>query len=257
MHPNRSVQWLRLGLAAALFALAVAGQAEAVTVTWNLTGSDSLDGAEGNERSFPAAGGEVLWARAFTTTNTDGTGLFLPAYLGRYSGGLGVTSPGDGTGASPTNTVDNIGTRDLVVFKFSGAYIPTSVFLTQLGDTDFTAYVGGNSGLTFSSFAGLSYSTLGANGFTQYTCGNADLLWQSCIKDIVGGSTDRLAGLNNLGLNLSGQWLIIGALKGDATPEDQFLIKTLNGTAVPEPGTLLLLGVGLLATGLWSRKRFF
>jgi hypothetical protein len=222
-------------------AIALAVSANAATVTWTLTSGNGacslgsgvnlldcsgLDGTDGNERTFTvniAGEDRVLKARAFTTSNSNGSGPFVPAYLGQYTGGLGVTAPGsvgsggDGSGGSNQHTVDNIGKDDLVVFEFPNpAYIPLSVFLSAFGDTDITAWVGGV-GKTFGAFTSLSYATLAVNGFTQFTSANADL---------TGGFSSRTANLNKTGLDLSGTYLVIGARAGQWN--DKFKIKHLT-----------------------------
>jgi hypothetical protein len=248
----------------AFSAVAILGtveRSEAVTVSWNLycsSGCSAVDGTDGNQRTFTTnVGGldRVLDVRAFSSTNTDGTGSFLNAFLGFYGGGLGVTSPGstgiggDGNGSGNAHTVDNIGRKDMIAFRFADpAYVPLSVFLSNFGDTDISAWVGGNSLAGFSDFLSLSYASLGAHGFTQYTAPNADLTSST--------SSNRTANLNNSDVDLSGKYLIIAADITDTSPEDVFKIKVLTGeisNTVPEPATLLLLSVG--AAGLVLLKR--
>ena len=212
----------------------------AFATTWNLncsSGCSGVDGADGNQRTFTAAGGEILTVQGFSTANSDGSGNFVNAFLGWYSGGLGVTSPGstssggDGDGSGNRHTVDNSGKKDIVVFKLpTTGYIPLSVYLSAFGDTDIDAWVGGN-GKTFNDFLSLSFSSFTvANGFT------------ACTGDNSGSDSNRTANIN---CSLAGQYLIVAADK-DAS-NDNFKIKTLdaNGGKIPEPSSLLLALVGM------------
>ena len=232
-----------------MVALGMPSHSFAVSWEFNCTGFCGLPiGAYGNERSFTAAGGEVVTVRGFATPNSNGTGNFVEAYLGQYGGGLGVTSPGiavlggngDGLGLLNTHTVDNNGKNDLIVFRLpTASYIPLNVFLTAFGDTDVDVWIGGN-GLSFSNFTSLSYATLAAYGFTACGAGNS------------GGSSDRTADFSSCGL--SGQYLIIGA--NNNAEDDAFKIASLTGdvppnrataNSVPEPSAMILLGMGLIA----------
>ncbi|HEX4997384.1 MAG TPA: PEP-CTERM sorting domain-containing protein [Terriglobia bacterium] len=241
------------------------GSAYATTISWNLTGgtcnlgsgSGPLDcsgdvGTFGNERVFTTNVNGidyVLRARAFSTFNSSGTNGFEVAYLGQYSGGLGVTNDTEDTG-SPNHAVDNIGRDDLIVFQFdSNSYIASSLVLGWVdGDSDLDVWIGGNS-LTFGSFSGLTFAGLTSNGFTRYTNGCAQL-------EVNNGNT-RTANLN-LGcpvtpLNLAGKFLVVAArneYSGSAPNlvdegEDAFKIQTLTAATVPEPASLTLIGLGL------------
>ena len=54
--------------------------------------------------------------------------------------------------------------------------------------------------------------------------------------------------LNSAGLDASGQPLdnVVGA--------NQLLFTVLGPTTVPEPGSVILLGIGTLATAAWARR---
>jgi len=77
---------------------------------------------------------------------------------------------------------------------------------------------------------------------------NGDFLWLSGTRPIVAPGTpfnpDLQAWIRDG--NLDPNWLRVGTdIVGGATPPTFNLAFTLSGTAVPEPGTLLLLGVGI------------
>ncbi|HAG83988.1 MAG TPA: hypothetical protein DCL61_23265, partial [Cyanobacteria bacterium UBA12227] len=71
--------------------------------TIDLQGNTALDGPDGNIRTFSASGISVK-ASAFSRTTS---GSWSTAYLGSYSGGLGVTDSSEGNGGNGTHRVDN------------------------------------------------------------------------------------------------------------------------------------------------------
>jgi hypothetical protein len=267
----------------ALSTVALLGLAErsfAAQVTWDLsTGASATargcnnaanpandcsasTGTVGNIRTF-TNGTNILKAAAFSTTDDAGTSDFVKAWLGIYSSGLGVTNSGEMSNpGSPNHTVDNNGKNDLIVFQFSTeGWTPLTTLLKQFGDTDITAWVGGNNitDLTSPTWTSIGTGDLtAANGWTKYT--------QSVSggqgAQLTGTNSDRTANLNvdpsgaTPALNLTGKFLIIAAEISHS--DDAFKIKTLKGetpsTAVPEPVTSALFGVGLVALGLIKRR---
>jgi hypothetical protein len=69
------------------------------TSTFNFSGSTATDGTDGNIRTF-TAGGVSVKTSAFSRDKS--TGAWSAAYLGSYSGGLGVTDSSEGSGTGIT-----------------------------------------------------------------------------------------------------------------------------------------------------------
>jgi hypothetical protein len=187
--------------------------------TFDLSGNSALDGTDGNTRTFTKDGISVT-ARAFS--RVDGTnGAWSNAYLGSYSGGLGVTDSAEGNG-SDTHRVDNIGGRDnYVLFQFSESIVLDRAYLQYVrNDSDASVWIGNFN----STITSLSDSTLNSFGFKEV---NETTL-----------TTDRWADLN--AGNYVGNTIVIAASAADTTPEDEFKIRYLDVQKYVAPTTVSL-----------------
>jgi hypothetical protein len=242
-------------------ALAATWPAGAAT-EWALTSTTecSTSGSSyGNSRTCNTSGGgsPTVTATAWSNTVNSSNTVLESAFLGVYSGGLGVTNRdrnnGDtNEGNSPEHAVDNDQRRDSVLFSFANA-----VRLTQVE----IGYKSGDSDLTVLAYTpGLGDPAVPAlgNGTTTYS-------------NLTSSGWQLVNNLSNVPLNTptsigtpvglySSFWLIGTALGIGATPDsykDHVKLLALYGYKpngkVPEPGTTLLLGIALF--GLWRSAR--
>lgn len=266
-----------LGLA--VFGLAAPASAE---IKWTLNsgaaGCNTSGSGFGNSRACPADSGPAnnVTATAWSFTADDGgtNNALQSAFLGAYSGGLGVTNQ-DGTTAgpscasgldcdegtpsttdSPEHAVDNNQRFDAVLFSFANA--------VKLARVE-TGFVSGDSDLTVLAYTGAGVPALGGQTVAELL--GAVLGGQggwTAIGDYGGGSSPGSRNIN-AGAVSSKFWLIsafnpnfgaadIGSPGGYS--DDHFKIKLVaaaeNGK-VPEPGTMFLLAAG--AAGLWWRRQ--
>jgi hypothetical protein len=176
--------------------------------TFNFSGSSALYGTAGNIRSFNA-GSLSVKTSAFSR---DSAGAWSTAYLGSYSGGLGVTDSSEGTGANNTHTIDNVGRDNYVLFEFSDTVIVDSAFLGYVvGDSDMRVWIGTKSD-PFNNHLTLSDALLTSLGYTEV---NETTL-----------TTTRTADLN-AGM-LAGNVLVIAANTGESTQDDYFKVQNVT-----------------------------
>jgi hypothetical protein len=183
--------------------------------TFTLTGSSSTSGTAGNVRTFTANNGIKVKATAFSRNKT--TGAWSTAFLGAYSGGLGVTDGTEGTGPDPLHKVDNVGKEiNYVLFEFSSPVIVNRAYLNYVtSDSDVTVWAG-NKTNPFDNHLTLTDSLL--SGLSKET--NDTTL-----------STARWADINNS--NMEVNVLVIAASTSDTTPDDQFKISHIE-TSCPQ-----------------------
>jgi hypothetical protein len=236
------------GCVMALMMFSATAQAVSITHTWNFhtacyaTGkcNDTLEPV-GNVRTAPSD--NALDVKVSAYAFTGGTGAAIDAWLAQYlntNGGLGVThASGD------AHTIDNIGYADFVVFEFSAPVNVTGYYLNKFNqDADSTWYVG-NLAAGF-DFTGKTLAQLNALGLT--TGANS---WSSP------GNTNPL---ETISTGVFGNYLILAASFAPTDKDDTFKIRSITAIQytpdpVPEPGTILLVGTGLVALGWGARKQ--
>lgn len=251
-------------------------------ITWNFgSGCNTSGQTFGNSCSW-TAGGVTVTATAWSTTQSTTNTNLEDAYLGSYTGGIGVTNRdgavatsscgtdkdcGEGTpttSVAPEHAMDNNGRTDAILFTFSTAVsisqlqvgYPSSGQTTCNGvscDSDLTllAYTGSGS----ASLAGANISTLTSNGWS-----------------LIGSYADVADNAANVSTPItSKQWLVNpyngigGCIKSANDPtatcntgDDYAKVLALGGdkpsNKVPEPNTLLLLGIAA-TVGAWGKRQ--
>lgn len=243
--------------ASALLCLAMAsGAANATTWTYSSTSPTSSAGLSVSATAFSA------------TNNTTATITATTAY---YSGGLGVKSSGEST-SSPQHAMDNNGAIETIMLSFSDGVSGTSsadkVNLTSAkfgwvsGDSDFSVYAYTGSSATPSPI-GVSYSNLASNGWTLigHYNGGSSAATNTFSNDIF--SSNWLIGAYNglgAGLDKGDDYFKLASVSGGKCPTTGSIPAGCGnggGTpgGVPEPGTILLMGAGLLGLTRMSRRK--
>lgn len=231
-----------------------------------------------NNQTSNTQGGITATASGWSNTVGSANVLLDSAYITlNGSSGLGVRNndcsgfancTGGGSdaneGLSPEHAIDNNGRTDSILFSFTDKVNLTSFSAGWVStDSDFSvlAYTGAGNPATL---AGQSYAGLLSNGW-------------SLIGNFLAGSS---TGAHDFANNIYSSYWLIGALNtmvgGDSTKagNDYFKLISLagctcdnappgtpgcstggGGGGVPEPGTLLLMGAGLLGLTRFKVRR--
>jgi len=178
------------------------------TTTFDFSGYSELDGYDGNIRTF-SAGDISVKTSAFSRTEH---GVWSEAFLGSFTGGLGVTDNSEGDGSNGLHRVDNVHHNNYVLFEFSESVVVDSAFLDYVGDDSDITYWVGTVDNSYNNHNSLSDSFLNSLEFTE--------------DNYTSSSDSRWADINNG--EVAGNVLVIAAATSDHTPEDRFKIEKLE-----------------------------
>lgn len=251
-------------LACLLAGVAMCGAGSAIAATWTFTGSSlELPAGYGAAQDTIGSVTATTTAWANTANGSEGSNTVLAsAYLTpQGSSGLGIKHADGETTSSPQHAADNYERKESFLFSFAGdkVNLTSSYFGWIANDSDFSVYAYTGAGV--GSVSGLTYGNLASNGWTLV--GHYNEASQS------NNSGDTKSFANTI---FSSYWLI-GAYNGAGadSKSDYFKLKTVSGltcadnpggqgcgggsSQVPEPGTLLLVSMGLLGLTRMTRRR--
>ncbi len=200
------------------------GEAPCIPSTFAFSGNTSTWGSKGNIRTYTVNGISVK-VSAFSRAKS-GSNPWDPAYLGAYSGGLGVTDESEGWVSGNSHTVDNIGRHNFVLFEFSQPVVVNRAFLGYVvADSDLSVWAG-NATDPYNNHLTLSDSLL--SGLTRQ-------------DNTTESGSPRWA---NLSSEMSGNVLVISAWLDDTSAEDEFKIGALDICQPPSPVALACVADG-------------
>lgn len=224
-----------------------AGSAVASTWTFNNTASNT----QGSVTATASA-----WANTVGSSNVQLASAFL-TYNG--SSGLGIRHADSESTQSPQHAADNDGRIETFLFSFAGdkVNLTSTSFGWVQNDSDYSVYAYTGAGV--GSAAGLTYANLTANSWTLV--GHTD--------------SNSSTGSKSISSSIFSSYWLIGAYNGTGsgmdTNKDYFKLASVTGSTcanvpggngcggtpggVPEPGTLLLMGAGLLGLTRMSRRK--
>lgn len=219
----------------------------AAALEWNLQGSSAKVG----QLTFDALGTatEDILARGYYTKYADGTGRYYTGSVQNWSGGIGVFANDDS--GSPQHAIDNNGKDNFLLIEFDNPSYLLEKFKIgwKSGDSDVEVWVGGGDlgpGFSLNSYdAALcggycAYADLATLGFTK-----VKVFEDVAINSWISVNTD-----------VTGRYAIFAGQYGESN--DYFKLSGIQGTEVvqvPEPGTMALMGTGLVVIGGILRRR--
>lgn len=221
------------------------------------TCSTSTNGTYGNGVKLAASNDSTLQVLITGWQASQTNGAISSAFLGTYSGGLGVTGLGDSSGSNNLHTMDNVGGyTDFVVLQFSRAVSLTSLSATPFAvplptggtgtDTDMSV-LNAQGVITPSAWNVRTDITAAASMFNSITWGTAG-----------GTSAGGARAVSGYSSQFSSVWLVsASALSTDRN--DGFKLSAISAQEqtppVPEPATWATMILGFGAIGAAMRRR--
>jgi len=230
------------------FLLAHPTQGEASLITWDFTSppSTSSGSGYGNNYGFTVDGITVSVSGWGLTGNSMTT--FQAAQVLSTAYGLGSCNQGEGVNCTGDPRLDNVGQREFLLFQFSAPVDLKQIVIDPKDtfDRDVSYWVGN---YQTGGLAGVGLLGLSGLGFGDQQNVSNNTASSALTLSLTGNSVTSLL--------FGAQAALTTCTTGSTNNCDRFYIRSLTDdapVATPEPGTLFLLGSGLVGAAAFGRR---